>query len=190
VIGAVQLLVTCTPVLPAWIHFLTGPAWDAPRGDVLIVLGSEESNPGHILAISTYWRCYAAARAWREGSYGQVIVSGGNGVAGSMAEFLVAHGVPASAILPEVQSQTTGENARLSAHLVKQGGFRQPDLVTSDYHMRRAAAAFRKVGLTPHCIPAPDAGKRYNNWLDRWSVFLLLANESVKLAWYSGRGFI
>src|SRR5436190_19878651 len=89
IVGAVQVVVTVTPVLSWWTRYLTGPAWDSPAGDVLIVLAGERDHPGGVLAASTYWRSYAAVLAWREGRYNAVIVSG-RGSAPSMARFLAA----------------------------------------------------------------------------------------------------
>jgi uncharacterized SAM-binding protein YcdF (DUF218 family) len=53
----------------------------------------------------------------------------------------------------EEQSNTTQENARLSAHILKKEGVKTIYLVTHFWHMPRAKAVFEKEGLI--VIPAP-----------------------------------
>ena len=53
----------------------------------------------------------------------------------------------------EDQSNTTQENARLSAHMLKKEGVKTIYLVTHFWHMPRAKAVFEKEGLI--VVPAP-----------------------------------
>ena len=93
----------------------------------------------------------------------------------------------------ETASDNTRENAlfvqKLLASAPPRPGSRLV-LMTSDYHMFRAWRAFRKAGLTVLPRPIPDGGKRAGSWWRRWPVFLDLAQESVKIAYYYGRGWI
>ncbi len=70
-----------------------------------------------------------------------------------MQAFLLDLGVPASAMLLEDRRLTTGENARLTAALLRPQGVDTVILVTSALHMRRARAEFELAGLK--VIPAP-----------------------------------
>jgi len=63
-------------------------------------------------------------------------------------------------------------------------------LLTSDYHTFRAWRAFRKAGLNVQPRPFPDAGKRFNDWRQRWPIFLQLAGETGKILYYRARGWI
>jgi len=56
--------------------------------------------------------------------------------------------------------------------------------------MGRALRAFRKAGIEASPIPFPDARKQINNPIRRWSVFCLLAEETIKFAWYKEKGWI
>jgi uncharacterized SAM-binding protein YcdF (DUF218 family) len=72
-----------------------------------------------------------------------------------MADVQSGLGVPLSALIPETKSRNTHENAVNTAAIFKAHGWRTGLLVTSGVHMRRALAAFRKVGLA--VVPAaPD----------------------------------
>jgi uncharacterized SAM-binding protein YcdF (DUF218 family) len=62
-------------------------------------------------------------------------------------------GVPPERIVVERDSRNTRENAERSADIVRQRGWSSLLLVTSAMHMPRAAAAFRRVGLTFDVLP-------------------------------------
>lgn len=93
-----------------------------------------------------------------------VIVTGGNpknGVteAAAMADWLVAHGVPAHRIHQEPAAGTTVQNARLSARMMDRIGARDAVVVTSANHMDRAVGDFKAAGIsvagsvTPNHLP-------------------------------------
>jgi uncharacterized SAM-binding protein YcdF (DUF218 family) len=89
-----------------------------------------------------------------------VIVSGGElGVAGLeteaeyLARQLVAWGVSPEQIIIEGKSLNTRENATFSKALVAERGFTSLLVVTSAFHMSRAAGCFRAVGLEADFLP-------------------------------------
>jgi uncharacterized SAM-binding protein YcdF (DUF218 family) len=104
-------------------------------------------------------RVWHAARLYHAGKAARVVLSGGTtrqgepAEAASMQAFLLDLGAPASAMLLEDRSLTTGENARLTAALLRPQGVDTVILVTSALHMRRARAEFELAGLK--VIPAP-----------------------------------
>ncbi len=179
-LGFLVILVTVTPVLRWWTAALSSH-WGPNTGEFLVIPGAEMLAPD-TLGLSSYWRSFYGSLEWREGHYGHIIVAGRD-AAPLMADFLVNHGVPREAITTETASDSTRENAANVAKLLGPHPGRVI-LLTSDYHSARALRAFRKAGINATALPYPDANKRINSWKDRWSVFLLLAEETVKTAWY------
>ncbi len=118
-----------------------------------------------------------------------VLVSGTGGppMAAAMRQ---AFGVPVRWV--EAQSRTTHENAACSARLLGDEGIDRVYLVTHFWHMPRAAAAFRRVGLDP--VPAPmgfaargDAERGAWSLLprgERLAASQLTLHEWVGRAWY------
>jgi uncharacterized SAM-binding protein YcdF (DUF218 family) len=179
-IGATLVIVTFTPLLEWWTNALSGP-WGDTGGGTLIVLGSDTT--GDLVGEHSYWRCVYAVWAWRGGAFQNMIVSGPE----SMRDFLVASGVPADRIRMETRSTSTRDNALFTAPLNGDG---RAVLLTSDFHMFRAARAFRKAGMDVIPDPVPDAGKRIQHAGLRWEVFIDLVEESAKIAYYRARGWI
>lgn len=189
--GALLLIVTLTPVNAWWTGWLAD-GFDSPRGEIMVVLGGDTIDD-RTLGEMSFWRCVYAVWLWREGHFREVIVSGSNLTgqdpgAHPMRLYLIAHGIPPAAIRMETASQTTRENAVNTARLLPPGA--RPVLVTSDFHMLRARRSFRQAGVEAAAYPVPDAIKRNNNWRLRWTVFLGLAEETAKLAWYRWQGWI
>ena len=187
--GLLFLLISFTPLTAWWAQALARP-WESPRGDVLIVLGGDRVDD--MMGYSSYWRSVYAVWAYREGGFRRVLVSGGPGgaaVAGAMRDFLVSSGVPAEAILIETESSSTRENALRTAELLR-GESGQCVLLTSDFHMYRAYRCFRRVGLEVTAVPIPDALKRSTRWYSRWTAFVDLSVETVKVIDYWWRGWL
>lgn len=190
-IGAVYMLATFTPLDGWWTHLLTGPI-DDPKGDVLIVLGAEAFPD--MIGHESYIRAVYGVRVWRRGSFRRIVISGGPGGAGipvslPMRDFMIAAGVPASAITVETQSRSTHENAVRTKELLDHETGRMV-LLTSDYHTFRAWHAFRKAGLKVESCSFPDAYKQIAGLSNRWSVFLTLLHETVGIGYYWARGWI
>jgi uncharacterized SAM-binding protein YcdF (DUF218 family) len=185
------LVVSFSPLVHWWATALAGP-WRPPRGDVLIVLGGSMLDYGTIGG-SSYWRGVYAARAWKEGGFREVVVSGGEQDGGNVAEaireFLVNSGVPREAIRVEPASRSTRENAIHTTRLLE-GTPGRKVLLTSDYHVFRAAASFRKAGLAVESCPYPDVRKRATRWHARWPAFVDLVEETAKIGYYYAQGWI
>jgi uncharacterized SAM-binding protein YcdF (DUF218 family) len=90
-----------------------------------------------------------------------VLISGGD-QAQPMARALRQQGLPVDAIQVESTSTNTHENAAFSAAMLKREKRLRILLVTSGFHMPRAAAAFAKQGL--EVIPAPAYDPIYPSW--------------------------
>jgi uncharacterized SAM-binding protein YcdF (DUF218 family) len=189
VLGFVVILVTITP-LDRWWAFRLADPWTDAKGDTLIVLSGSNNDP--VIGYSTYLRCQYAVLAWREGGFRKVIVSGGpegHSLAAMMKQFMISQGVPEGAIVEEEKSTSTRENALFSKEVITPADGRLV-LMTSDYHMFRAARVFKKVGVSVSTRPIPDAAKRGSSWQGRWPAFLDLCTETIKIAYYRARGWM
>ena len=141
---------------------------------------------------SSYWRAIYAALSYREGTFREVVVTGGGKpapIAIPIADYLVSQGVPRERIRLETRSQTTRENA-LNVTSMLAGTSGRKVLLTSDYHMFRAWRAFRKVGVDVAPSPLPDLSAASSCWSCRWQIFITLTTESAKIAYYYARGWI
>lgn len=137
-----------------------------PAADAIVVLG------GGIKPVSKYRiypilgrtsdRVWHAARLYHAGKAPLVVASAGNvwsrspnvqSGADAMRILLEALGVPEAAILVEGSSRNTHENAAFTAKLAAERGIERVLLVTEAWHMPRAEATFRQVGL--EVVPAP-----------------------------------
>jgi uncharacterized SAM-binding protein YcdF (DUF218 family) len=189
-IGFLYVLVSATPIDRWWIRFLAGP-WNDPKGDVLIVLGADSVKD--MIGAASYWRAVYAVRVWRDGGFREVVVCGGPGgdlsIAERMRDFMISQGVPAAAIRVENTSHSTRENALYSKAMLDATPGKKI-LLTSDFHMFRAYRVFRKAGIVVEPRPIPDAAKQIGSWQTRWSVFVNLCAETIKIAYYFARGWI
>jgi uncharacterized SAM-binding protein YcdF (DUF218 family) len=183
-IGFLFLLVTFTPVTYWWTAALSSP-WGPDQGDTLIVLGDEMTTP-EVIGINSYWRSFYAVLIWRGAHFRRIIVTGRETAPG-MRDFMAAYGVPRDAIFVEPNANSTRENALFVAKMLPPG---KNILLTSDYHSRRALAAFRKIGIPLTALPMPVAGKRANTRGDRWPVAIILGEETIKMVWYKLHSWI
>ncbi len=116
-----------------------------------------------------------------------VIVSGGavfqsqkTTEAAVARRFLEDLGVPHKKIIEESNSRDTIENAKYSAAICSQYGFKRPILVTSAFHMRRAVSAFEKAGMK--VLPFPANFRTWRNKVYGWQDFLPLSFDGSSTA--------
>jgi uncharacterized SAM-binding protein YcdF (DUF218 family) len=181
------VLAAATAIPPQWYAGFLAQPWTEARGAVLVVLGGAALEDGS-LAESSLWRCVFAVKVWREGGFERLVVSGNPADTAAMRDYLAWRGVPPEALVVENHSSSTRTNALNTLRLTQ--GMRGPFvLLTSDFHMWRARHAFAKAGLEVTPRPCPDAFKRSLDWRNRWSVFLDLMTEFVKIGYYRMRGW-
>ncbi len=151
------------------VRFATSEAGgDAPsvpssgRGDAIVLLGCRVLSSGRLSAEATA-RTRAAAAAYLAGEGLVVVASGGrrwgpHAEATRMKAALVEAGVPAEAVVTELCSLSTFENAVFVAPILERLGVAGARIVTSDFHMRRALENFRALGVaaTPLPIRGPE----------------------------------
>jgi uncharacterized SAM-binding protein YcdF (DUF218 family) len=128
-----------------------------PEADAIVVLGGGISKSDRLLYPEMFDaadRVWHAARLWKARKAPIVITSGSNDLA-STVPLLKDFGVPSEAIVSEDESRNTYENSRFTEKLLKKGANVSPTilLVTSAWHMKRAAANFAKTSLK--VVPAP-----------------------------------
>jgi hypothetical protein len=149
----------------------------------IVVLGgplSEDGRPGawlaaRLVAAANLFRTLRAATSAPEPP--TVVCSGASGEAEAMVRALAAQGVPQERCLRECRARNTLENAlyakeAIAADMVRRrggaggsGGDAQVFVVTSDFHMRRAATVFSRVfggggggGASTSPLAASDSG--------------------------------
>lgn len=157
-------------------------AADYPESAAIVVLGGgiDGGRPGWRDGpnlSSAADRTWFAAQLYRADRAPWVILSGGTvdasnpmeSEAAAMANFIQDLGVPASALVLEIESRNTWENALYTRALLRERGIDHVLLVTSALHMPRAIALFRKQGIA--VIPAPtdfEAVPPTGPWPLRW----------------------
>lgn len=125
-------------------------------------------------------RLYTPINLYRKGQVKRLLLTGGaaslTGRSKPEADYvlpvLLESGIPDTAIWIENRSRNTHENAVNTAAVLSSKGYKDSVLlVTSAFHMRRAAAVFRKAGLK--VVPYPvhyisDYGRGY--FLPDWFI--------------------
>ena len=105
-----------------------------------------------------------------------IIVTGGVVFKGKAAEapivkrFLVDLGVPSERVIIEDKARDTIENAKYSKEICEKNGYKNPILVTSAYHMKRAVLSFKKVDMD--VLPFPAGFRTWENKRYGWESYL------------------
>lgn len=172
--AALLILFFCGRVIAGSLIRSAGEAENA----IVLGMALENGKPQKDLLL----RLDTAQRYWEEHPEATLILTGGNpdesGVteAGVMRELLAERGVPEESTLLEDKAATTKENFLNTAQML------DPDapvvLISSDYHMDRAAAMAEAAGFTRILrLPAPSEPLYYGANL-MWEVVLDL-NELI-----------
>lgn len=147
---------------------LAGQFWvvDEPAApaDALVVLGDDNYAAD---------RAFRAAELYRAGVAPVVVASGrmlrrNISLAEIMEHDLESFGVPAGSIVKlEHRAQNTREEAAEIAHLILSRGWKRVQVVTSNYHARRARFIFERVlptGTALHVSGARDSELDPSRW--------------------------
>jgi uncharacterized SAM-binding protein YcdF (DUF218 family) len=183
--GLLILLVISTPLVSWWARLYAGPI-QQPKGDILILLSAANDEYGGI-SYSSYWRARQAVYAWQTGGFKTIVITGGKGP--GIYNYLLANGVPRSAMIAEWRSTSTRENAINVARLIRNLPG-QRVLVTSDFHMFRALHVFRKAGIVAAPMAVPDALHSTQGWPGRFGACWTMIVETVKIVYYWLRGWM
>ena len=130
---------------------------EARPADAIVVLGAAQydGRPSPVLAA----RLDHALALWQDGLAPRIVVTGGQlegdrfTEATAAAEYLIARGVPDSAILREVQGTSTWESLAATARILHNRGLERVLVVSDPYHSLRARETAREVGLDAYSSP-------------------------------------
>ncbi len=130
------------------------------RFDAIIVLGSPADSDGNPTPTQQA-RVNEAVREYERGVAPRLILSGAAAhnrfvEAEVMARSAQAQGIPAEAIVLEPQAEDTIQNACYSVRIMKQHGWRSAEVVSSPWHLPRAALIFSRLPVEWRTHPAPS----------------------------------
>jgi len=151
--------------------------------------------------LQTLQRCEFAAWLHTHWRPLPILATGGSLQAGheaysaTMRRLLARAGIPVTMIWTEDRSRSTHENAVFGAQILRMHGVKSAVIVVEASSMLRAAASFRKQGIT--VIPAPcnfrQLGPLQDELLPSWKAIRqneVTLHEIMGLAWYRVRGWI
>jgi len=165
----------------------------ALRGaDFIVVLGSGliggDRVPPLLASRLERGRQLHQALAARRKASPMLIVSGGKGAdervseAEAMARYLIERGVPADSVTREDQSRTTEENLKFSKAIMERFRPRyRCVVVTSNYHVFRAAIIARRLGVNGQVTGARTAGYFWPSATLREFIAVFLGYKVVNL---------
>ena len=169
----------------------------------MITRGSPKSRwnirPYALAAHDTYERVQHGAWLFKNWKALPILVSGGGqdgeSYSDTMRHLLESEGVPPNMIWVDARSRSTHENAVEGAEILRQHGVSRIALVIDARSMPRAAASFRKQGIS--VVPVPirfyDLGLSFQDILPTWRAIQSngeTAHEVVGLLWYWARGWV
>jgi len=158
--------------------------------DVAIVLGGITNYDDRMDRIQFEHggdRLFQAVRLYKQGKVKRIFLSGGSGnldnhdvEAPLLRKYLLEIGIPDSVILVESKSRNTHENAIFAKPILDSVA---PNghylLVSSGYHLRRALACFKKVGIKA----LPYSTDRIGGPL-KWQIdYMLVPDIHAMIAW-------
>lgn len=160
-VALISALVVAVLVLWATIARHNAPTSNTSltRFDAIIVLGSPADSDGNPTPIQLS-RVTEGVREYERGVAPRLILTGGSTRFGYveakvMARTAEAQGIPASAILMEDHAHDTIQNACYSARIMRAHGWHSAEVVSSDYHLPRAAMIFGRLPLVWRMHVAP-----------------------------------
>lgn len=132
---------------------------DLPQSDVAIVLGGMiqtiSAHPGRPELTDSADRLTDAIRLYKAGKVKKILFTGGSGLlfantykeADLAKELFLGLGVPEKDLIWENQSRNTYENAVETKKLLVEKKLESAILITSAFHMKRAAGCFQKQNI-------------------------------------------
>ena len=177
-----------------------------PAADAIVILGGGVSRAGEQqdlpylgLAIN---RLFYGMKLYQAHKSPLIILSGSAEEddipeAEMMAELLKEFGITGEVVIKETQSRNTHENAVNILSIIRQQHMHSVLLVTSVWHMRRALATFRTLGIQAFPVPVDQIGSVspnfFINWLpDARALFMtsIACKEYIGWIYYRLRGWI
>jgi uncharacterized SAM-binding protein YcdF (DUF218 family) len=182
---ALLLAVALVMVAGAAVAYATVPRGNIsrPTFDVIIVLGYPTNPDGRASPVERA-RVMEGIREYRRGKAPVLIMTGGAAhnehiEADAMANFAIAQGIPAGAILREEKAQNTIQNAWYSVRIMQAHHWNSAEVVSSESHLPRASLIFARfpVEYAMHGAPnPPEAG-----WLYNCGAFIYEARSTARI---------
>jgi uncharacterized SAM-binding protein YcdF (DUF218 family) len=185
------LAIAITPLVP-WL--VQGPAQSdhLEPSDAVVSLGGGMNTDGTLYA-ATQDRALHALSLLHAGYAPRLVLTGGE----AQGESVIRARMSGLGLNFPVENagpvDNTHDESLAVARLVQSHGWRRVILVTHAWHMRRAAATFRKAGVIVLRSPCPDSGGAVNDprrLRDRLRILGLWLHESVGYRVYRLRGWI
>jgi len=131
--------------------------------DVLIVLGYPADSDGNPTETEQA-RVTEAVKEYERGVAPRMIFTGGAAhnrfvEAQVMARTAEAQGIPASVIVEDQEAMNTVENACNSVQLMQSHGWTSAEVISSAYHLPRAAMIFSRLPVEWRVHAAPEPGR-------------------------------
>jgi len=147
-------------VLAMLVIAVDGVTDDVIPADVIVVLGSRVDDSGEPSA-RLQARLDEAVAVYRAGAAPAILVSGGTGPSGFdqarvMAEYLVAGGVPSSAIWEDPEGFNTRATAENTAVLLQEQGWDSVIITTQYFHISRTRLAMHQAGVVDVGTSSPS----------------------------------
>ena len=197
IITAVFYLLSTEPVSDSLIRPLEmayeQPSLEALDGDVIIVLGGgsragvpDVDGVGQVGSAAA--NRFLTALRLEKAKHLPILLSGGTVLEGEANEsqiekrMLLSLGVPEPRIFMDDKSRNTAENAAFSKEICRQQGWKKPIVVTSAFHMPRAARFFSREGMD--FIPYPSDYRSNMNPI--WSPYTRRAAIGLSAQFLSG----
>jgi len=129
------------------------------RFDAIIVLGYKADSDGNPTP-QQLARVTEGVHEYMRGAAPRLILTGGAAAnrfveAQVMARVAQSEGIPASAIFVEPDAQSTIQNACFATRIMKAHGWRSAEIVSSAYHLPRAAMIFGQLPIEWRMHAAP-----------------------------------
>ena len=180
--------------------------------DVGIVLGGwiaeEDERLNRVVFKRVPDRLFQGYRLYKTGKVKKLLISGGSGhylypeksEARAIKKYLLEIGVPDKDILIDPDSRNTHQNATFSKVILqKHDSLQRKLLITSAIHMRRAAACFRKEGVSFDMFGTDQIAKQDHVYnlevlfvpdVNSFYYWHLLIHEWIGYVVYDVRGYI
>ncbi len=139
---------------------------DARKADAIIVMGAAQyqGKPSPVLRV----RLDHALALWQRGLASRMLLTGGTGEGDTASEaaasrvYMIAHGVPDTAILLENEGRTSAQSLRSAIALLHARELRTAVVVSDPFHMLRLEILGRRYGIDPYTSPAlPPPGSQH-----------------------------
>lgn len=153
---------------------------DARKADAIVVMGAAQyqGKPSPVLRA----RLDHAVALFQRGLAPHLLLTGGIGEGDTASEaavsrvYVMARGVPDTAILLENEGRTSAQSLRSAVDLLHARGLSTAIVVSDPFHMLRLEILGRRYGIDPYTSPAlPTPGAQH--LLRRWGNLLA---ESIK----------